>query len=229
MNSPLRNGILIALLMSTASIFAHTAKPTRLLADVSPRTSLPEELPTKFKRWRKLEADGARVADPAQAAVLDYLYSETLSANYVDGANRLAMLSIAYGRDQSDGHDVHKPDLCYPAQGFRVIEQRDLSVALDERRSIVVRYMTTRHGERVEPLIYWTTVGDFLYQSRLEKKLIGIRYSAANLVPDGMVVRVSTLEKDPAIALNVLTDFVRDWYEAMPAQRRGRYFGDSRP
>jgi EpsI family protein len=227
MSRPIRAGILMAVLMSTTSLFAYSARPTRLLADVSPRAALAEELPKEFKRWRKLPARVAVVSDPTRQAVLNYLYSETLAANYVDANDRLAMLSIAYGKDQSDGHDVHKPDLCYPAQGFRVIDERDLLLPLDERRGIVVRYMTTQNGERVEPLIFWTTVGDFQYRNKLEKKLIGIRYSAANLIPDGMVLRVSTLERDPEVALAVLTDFVQDWYEAMPEQRRSRYFGDA--
>jgi EpsI family protein len=226
MSPPIRAGILIGVLMGTASLLAYSARPTRLLADVSPRAALAEELPREFTRWRKLQERVAMVADPTQQAVLDYLYSETLSANYVDDNGRLAMLSIAYGKDQSDGHDVHKPDLCYPAQGFRVIEQRDLLVPLDQRRGIVVRYMATQKGERVEPLIFWTTVGDFLYRNKLEKKLVGIRYSAANLIPDGMVLRVSTLEQNPAVAVHVLIDFVTDWYGSLPERQRGRYFGE---
>jgi hypothetical protein len=44
-----------------------------------------------------------------------------------------------------------------------------------------------------------------------------------------MIIRVSTLEKDSTVALATLTDFVKDWYEAMSEQQRKRYFGDAKP
>jgi EpsI family protein len=136
------------------------------------------------------------------------------------------MLSIAYGKDQSDGHDVHKPDLCYPAQGFTVIEQRELPIVLDAHRKIIVKYMKTQKGQRVEPLVYWTTAGNFVYRTKLQKKIIGFRYSRKNLIPDGMVIRISTLEDDSAVALELISNFIQDFYNSMPEEQRSRYFGE---
>lgn len=224
-----RTGILLATLMIGASIIAYIAKPTRYMAEIYPRERLTVEIPKEFKHWKKLQTEVAAVVDPTQLAVLNYLYTETFSANYVDTSNHIIMLSVAYGKDQSDGHDVHKPDLCYPAQGFTVIEQRELPLAIDTHRSIIVQYMKTQRDQRIEPLIYWTTVGNYLYRNRMQKKLIAFKYSRDNLIPDGMIIRVSTLEKDSTVALATLTDFVKDWYEAMSEQQRKRYFGDAKP
>jgi EpsI family protein len=224
-----RTGILLAVFMIGASIISSIAKPTRYLADISPRARLSDEIPNVFKRWKKLPTDVVTVLDPTQQAVLEYLYTETLAANYVNTSNQLVMLSIAYGKDQSLGHEVHKPSLCYPAQGFTVIEEREIPLTLDTHRSIIVRYMKTQKGQRIEPLIYWTTAGDFIYRNRMQQKLIGFKYSRDNLIPDGMIVRASTLENDPAVALTSITDFVQDWYESMPEQQRRRYFGNTKP
>lgn len=226
MTTSKKASILLGILMCTVSVLAYTAKPTKLLANFAEREPLVKEMSVQIHGWREQLADTAFVVDPTQLEVLNYLYSETFSANYSDSANSSIMLSIAYGKDQSDGRDVHKPDLCYPAQGFAVIEARDVQVALDDRRSIVVRYMKTQKGQRIEPLIYWTTAGNYLYQNKLEKKLVAFKYSTHNLIPDGMVVRVSMLQKAPEADLNTLVAFVKDWYTSLPEAQRGRFFGD---
>lgn len=224
-----RTVMLLAILMVVTSVFANMAKPTRLMSEIYPREKLANEIPLLFSRWEKQQTNIAEVVDPTQQAVLKYLYTETLSASYINANKGLVMLSIAYGKDQRDGNDVHQPDLCYPAQGFTVIEQRELPLVLDANRSIVVKYMKTQKGQRIEPLIYWTTLGDAVYRGKLQKKIIDFKYSRDNLIPDGMIVRVSTIEEDSAIAMASITDFVTDWYASMPEQQRKRYFGELNP
>ncbi len=217
--------LFLLLLMVVASVCAYVAKPPTYMATVSPRASLTSELPAVIQNWKKLPMDIATVVDPTRQAVLSYLYTETLAENFANDSNQRIMLSIAYGKDQSDGHDVHKPDLCYPAQGFTILEQRGMTLELDTNHRINVQYLKTQNGERIEPLIYWTTAGDFVYQSRWQKKLIAFDYAKYKLIPDGMIVRVSTIEADDAVAMKEISEFVRDWYAAMPAAQRKRYFG----
>lgn len=225
MNTLYRNVLLMTLMIATA-FFSSSAKPTRMMFEIYPRDKLVNEIPLLFSRWKKLQTNVAEVVDPTQQAVLKYLYTETLSANYGNVNKGVVMLSIAYGKDQRDGNDVHQPDLCYPAQGFNVIEQSELTLVLDAHRSIVVKYMKTQKGLRIEPLIYWTTLGNNVYRGKLQKKFIDFKYSRENLIPDGMIVRVSTIEEDSEIAMASITDFVKDWYASMPEQQRKRYFGE---
>lgn len=225
MRKPIHTSLLLGILMIGTSFISNISKPSRLMSEIDPRVSLLDELPQHFTRWTKLQNNVAEIVDPSRQAVLKYLYTETLSASYRNANDVLVMLSIAYGKDQSDGHDVHKPDLCYPAQGFAIIEQNDMVLALDTHRSITVKYMKTQNRSRIEPLIYWTTSGNYLYSNKLQKKLIDINYTKKRLIPDGMVLRVSTIEADSQLAIESITDFVKDWYAAMPEQQRDRYFG----
>ena len=55
--------------------------------------------------------------------------------------------------------------------------------------------------------------------------MIDYKYGKRNLIPDGMILRISTIEDDPEIAMASITDFVKDWYASMPEQQRDRYFG----
>ena len=226
------NWFVVAILVSVmtgASAFAYIAKPTKLMAETLHREALSEEFPKKFNRWSKPQTENTMLVDPTQAEVLEYLYTETFGTSYVNKNNHSVMVSIAYGKDQSDGRSVHKPGICYPAQGFIILEQRDISLVLDSHRSIKVRYMKTQRGQRIEPLLYWTTSGDFVYQNILQRKLIGLKYSEDNLIPDGMILRVSTIEADSVVAMDNLTDFISDWYESMPEKQRSRYFGTPAP
>jgi len=225
MTSMKHKKILLAILMVVVAFVANYARPTRYLAQSSPRNLLVNDVPTKFKDWTKIATDEDMIIDPAQQVVLNYLYADILNASYVNPQDRTVMLSIAYGKDQSEGHDVHKPELCYPAQGFTKLEELDIPIALDTNRTILVHYMKMQKGQRIEPLFYWTLAGDYLYRNKMNKRRIAFQYSLDNLIPDGMIVRVSTLEANNAIAQKSLIDFVKDWYASIPEEQRTRYFG----
>ena len=56
--------------------------------------------------------------DPGQKALLDRLYEQQLSRTYENAQGYRIMLSIAYGGNQRDELELHKPEVCYVAQGF---------------------------------------------------------------------------------------------------------------
>lgn len=216
--------LLICILVVLAAIVAYALRPSILLAEAYPRLPLAVEIPAVLQRWQKVSDDVA-VVDPTQEAVLNYLYAETFAASYRDSNNHLVMLSVAYGRDQSDGHDVHKPDLCYPSQGFSILETSPINLTVGTGYSILAQYLKTRKGNRPEPLIYWTTVGDRIYQGKLGKKRIAFEYSLKNLIPDGLVIRVSAIEENDELAKQLISDFISDWYATSSEEGRRRFFG----
>jgi len=65
--------------------------------------------------WREDPQRIVQVVDPQTRELLDKLYSETLSRTYVNANGYRIMLSLAYGSDQRDSLQVHKPEVCYPA------------------------------------------------------------------------------------------------------------------
>ena len=77
------------------------------------------------------------------------------------------MLSIAYGGDQSDTMAVHKPEVCYPAQGFQILKNATASFSTGDGNIPVKRLVATQ-GPRIEPITYWTTVGDTVAVSGYE-------------------------------------------------------------
>src|SRR6267378_4531886 len=105
---------------------------------------------------------GAIVARPTTKAsdlgqaLLDKLYSQILTRTYVNSAGYRIMLSLAYGSDQRGSLQAHKPEVCYPAQGFALQANEAASIATSYG-AIPVRRLLTSLGARKEPVTYWFT------------------------------------------------------------------------
>lgn len=80
-------------------------------------------------------------------------------------------------------------------------------------------------GNRTEPITYWVTVGDKAVLSGIDQKLQQIRYGLSGNVPDGMLVRVSTLGIDEDQAYKLQEAFVRDMLAVVSVNERNRLVG----
>ncbi|TJZ67992.1 exosortase-associated protein EpsI, B-type [Chitiniphilus eburneus] len=223
MNRSTRWQIPLAILMLAAATLAWAMKPTQSLADAR-RVTLETMIPQRLGDWR-LEASQDVVSLPPELrAKLAQLYTETLGRTYVNSRGERVMLSIAYGRDQSDGLRVHKPDVCYPAQGFVVSQATDgtLDVA---GRTLPVRRLVATQGERNEPITYWMTVGDRITLNGTQHKIAQLAYGLRGVIPDGMIFRVSTLGTSPQDEYAVQQRFLGALYEGLPPASRPLFFG----
>jgi len=200
-------------------------KPTRLLAEQRPKLDLEAAIPAQFGDWRTSGDVVPVQADPEVLAKIDRIYGQVLSRTYVDSGSRRVMLSIAYGGDQrNDRMQVHRPEYCYVAQGFEVRPVRDDALATDDG-SIPVRRLLARRNARREPITYWITVGDRPARPGLERKLAQLRFGLTGVVPDGMLVRVSSLESDGASGYALHDRFVGDLLRSLSPVARARLLG----
>lgn len=224
-NAAWRSAVLLALMLSTAGL-AQALKPRIYLADELPPLTLAQVVPATMGDWRELPETPVMVVDPGRQAVIDRIYSQTLTRTYVNPQGYRIMLSIAYGRDQSDGFSVHVPEVCYPAQGFSVLEKH--KTALDAgARSLSITRLSTRRDLRWEPVTYWTLTGSIQYRGGIEKKLAEIRYGMHGRIPDGMLVRVSSIDAQPDRAYALQAAFARTLLSALPALLQNRFGGEA--
>lgn len=182
--------------MLAAAALGRVLRPERRLADERPKVELEQMFPRQFGDWAVDEQQPAQLVSPDTQALLDRLYNQVLARLYVDRrSGERVMLSVAYGGDQDDGTRAHRPEVCYPAQGFEVIANREHRLATASH-AIRVRQLVARLGGRVEPISYWVTVGDRIALSGTEQKLAQMRYGLAGVVADGLLVRISNLDRD---------------------------------
>jgi len=178
-------------------------------------------VPKEFGDWVALKDEPAQVVNPTTKALLDKIYSQLLTRTYVHKDGYRIMLSLAYGDDQTGGLQAHRPEVCYPAQGFKVTSQAkgELSTAYGP---IDVQRLTTVLKARREPVTYWLTVGDEVIRDRLQKRMATIRLALTGQIPDGLLFRASSIDEDHARAFAMQQRFVADLMSAIqdPETRR---------
>lgn len=210
--------------MAATAVFAEWLRPTIKVSDRHPDFKLEQLFPRRFADWRVDDSIPVVVPPPDQQALLDKIYNQTLARTYVNAKGQRVMLSVAYGGDQSDSLTVHVPDVCYVAQGFKLTEARASTLAVPGGR-IPVRHLMMTMGARKEPVTYWVLMGDQATVSNTERRLVSIRYGLQRLIPEGMLVRVSTIDPsmEEGVALNLA--FIADLLNAIPPADRVRVIG----
>lgn len=224
--SPVRvRALFAALVLASASGAAHIAKPTVHLADQYAKVELESLFPVAFGGWRIDPNQPVGIISPDVAALLSKLYAQTLTRTYVGPAGERIMLSVAYGGDQSDATRSHRPDVCYPAQGFNIVANANASIEVGDGKRLDVRHMYATLGSRHEPVTFWFVVGEEVAVTGSQQKLAQLRYGMRGLIPDGMLVRVSSIDPDPAAGYRTQARFIADMRQAMPAASRSRVMG----
>ena len=224
---PLRRVLLLTALMVAAAGTGELMRPTQRLAETKPRITLEQQVPEAFGEWRLDRSIRPVVPDPSLQAMLDVLYSQTLARTYINARGQRVMLSIAYGSDQSnEATAVHRPEFCYSAQGFRVQGAGTSSLAIGGTQVPVAR-LVARLGQRIEPITYWVTLDEAATLPGVGRKLQQIRYGLQGQIPDGMLVRVSSISPVLDESFAIQQRFLEQLHAAVPAAVRTRYFGSA--
>jgi EpsI family protein len=223
MNIQLRNFILLAFML-VASGLTLALNPTQKIAAQGSLTDLETLIPTSFDGWREELNKSVQIIDPQQKELIDKIYTQTLSRTYVNTNGYRIMLSMAYGDDQRDGMQMHYPEVCYPAQGF-VLQDRQNGTLVTSNGSIPVTRILTSLGHRNEPVTYWTTVGDQVFQGSIQKKLFEMKYGLDGKIPDGMLIRVSSIDNNPSNAYEMQSQFANKMLNALAPENRQRLNG----
>lgn len=218
-----RRAALAALLMCGVSALGTALIPTRKMADRRGSFKLAQAVPTSFNGWTLDNRARTIVVNPQTEALLKRIYSETLERTYVRGPGERIMLMMAYGEDQSDiSMQMHYPEVCYPAQGFQLNKRREEVLDLPMGKIPVRRLETAFSTIRLEPVTYWTVVGDELTMSSLDKRLAEIRHGLQGEIVDGMLVRVSSISNDTPEAFALQDQFIRDLLLSLSSADRRR-------
>lgn len=219
----LRRSIVLATLMAASAVAGITLRPN-VKAQAGPRYRLEEIVPKQFGDWRMLPDEGVQVVNPQTQALLDTLYSQLLVRTYVNSKGYRIMLSLAYGDDQRGGLQAHKPEVCYPAQGFKLISNEQ--IALDTGfGSVPARQLSTVMGTRHEPVTYWINVADTPVTNVLERRMLELKLGLTGQVPDGLLFRVSSIDESTSRAFGAQQAFVADLLKAVPPIDRKRLSG----
>lgn len=224
MNRQLRIRLLLGAAMLLTAVATRALLPGTRLADTRARFDLAASVPAQFAAW-SVDTSLAPVApNPDSQAALDRIYDQTLGRTYVNADGQRVMLSIAYGGDQSKALQLHLPEVCYTAQGFQIVHKGE-GVLATASGPLPVKRLVARADARNEPITYWLTVGDQVTRAGLAQKLQLLAYGLSGKIPDGMLVRVSSIDPDVRAAYSLQDQFARAMLDALSPSARTRLLG----
>jgi EpsI family protein len=216
--------IVLGLAMAGTSALTGALTPKQKMSDAQANFSLEAMIPKTFAGWTVDTSVVPLTPDPTQKELIAALYDQTLSRTYVNAEGQRVMLSIAYGGDQSKQLQLHLPEVCYVAQGFDMVRDRrdELGTGFGK---LPVKRLVARQNARNEPITYWITIGDKAVMSGIDQKMQRFMYGLSGRIPDGMLVRVSTIGADEAGAYRVQDRFVKQMLDALKPGDRSRLLG----
>ena len=219
--------IVIAVLMVVAAGAGYALTPRTLMAEMRDRVVLDEMIPAHFGEWKELPNVVPVQVSPEVQATLDLVYDQVLARTYTNSNGDRVMLSIAYGGQQSKNLQLHRPEVCYTAQGFQVEARNRTAIDIGNSNVDVVRLLG-KLGPRQEPITYWMRVGDTVATSGFDQAIVRYRNGLQGIVPDGTLIRVSSIGADVDSQFRVQEAFLRALVSAVPERSRSFLLGEPR-
>lgn len=202
-----RRKVLLGLGMAAASGVAYARQPApnrpRIDAEV-----FEEMMPDTVGPWRYATASG--VVLPPSDALSDRLYDNLVTRMYEGPAGRTLMMLIAYNNRQDGVLQIHRPEICYPAGGYTLTSTQAIDVPLNSSNVLPCQGFLAQSPRRDEAVLYWTRVGESFPRRWAEQRLTVVKANLAGIIPDGILVRVSTLGNDMSVELPRMQSFIAD-------------------
>lgn len=225
-----RSSIIACALMLIASLLAWGLAPRNPMAALNKNLKLENAIPATFADWRLDDAGLQSVVNPQQKELLDVLYSQTLTRTYINSQGQRIMLSIAYGEMQSGEVELHRPEVCYVAQGFSLETVGQSSIKLPDREDPVqIQRLIAHASSRREPISYWMRVGDYVVASGNDQRFARVTHGFKGWIPDGILFRVSSITDDNDSAYRLQERFVLDLLTTVDTKTRGFLIGPVTP
>lgn len=218
-----RRDLMLGSGMLAAAAGAYAMTPRNHLKLLGDR-SLEKIVPTTIGNWRQ-EPSTAFVLPKTEGGLADRLYSQMLTRLYLSETAVPVMLVMAYGDLQSDALQLHRPEVCYTAVGFQISATTRAEVKLAPSARLPVRELTAESDSRVEPILYWTRIGDDLPTDGREQRSMKLAQSLRGIIPDGILVRISTVGTPSRAVFDGLGAFAREMLQAMKPGDRPALIG----
>jgi EpsI family protein len=161
-------------------------------------------VPDRIGRWTRSER--GEILVPTGESLTTRTYDEILTRPYLSPSAAPIMLLIAYGGAQSGATQLHRPEACYPAAGFKLGKASDLTLRL-AGKAVQAKLVTALGNGRTEQILYWSRVGGEFPSSASAQRWSVIQHNLRGLVPDGVLVRISALQATAQASEILLREF----------------------
>jgi EpsI family protein len=175
---------------------------------------LEDAIPKTVGAWTVTPSNAVILPEAEQGSLSAQLYDQTVSRLYTSDSELPVMMVVAYGSTQSDQLQLHRPEVCYRAFGFEISSTQRVDVPVAPPSQLPARELTATSNDRVEPILYWTRIGDFLPASGNEQRLMKLRSELQGYIADGVLVRLSTVAEPSPATFGGLQRFAKQMLHA---------------
>jgi EpsI family protein len=226
LDSP-RAPFLLGIAMAITAAGATLLRPGPLPAASGPRFA--DVVPRAFGDWKEITAAPGQV-DPAstgQELSMDRPYDDVLMRAYANSSGEVVLLALAYGRNQRQEIKIHRPEVCYTAQGFELVSRRRVELPIRDSagRPIAGTRMLVQAPGRIEAVSYWIRVGELYTDDAWAIRYHIFRQGMTGRSLDGVLVRASQIIGSAGLdsaqqPYRVQERFLAELVRAMPAAGR---------
>ncbi|WP_338152852.1 exosortase B [Herbaspirillum aquaticum] len=217
-----RAALLLMLPMTLAQGVALWMTPEPLVVGTPP--NMEALVPKRFAGWVEVPSPYLQVdlsvGEPGQTSN-ERPYDAVAMKTYRNAEGEQVMLALAYARQQRQEVKIHRPEICYEAQGFRQLSHDLARFDLPGVADVEGDRFLMQNKNRIEAVSYWIHIGDAFPRGGLDTRMKLLRDGLEGKVPDGILVRASSLMNDPAEAdeaYRLQEDFLRDFVAALTPQ-----------
>jgi EpsI family protein len=156
---------------------------------------LEQSLPARFGVWQQVANPVAQVSVSTNATDpnMNQPYDQLVMRGYRNDVGQTIFLAVAWGESQRQEIKIHRPELCYPAQGYRVSSLTDTRFEGVGKSDAPVtgKRMTVHYGGTTDAVVYWIRIGSVFSDSAWETRGHIVREGLKGRIPDGILVRAS--------------------------------------
>ena len=211
-----KRALIFALIMLVSLLLTEFLAPKNLLVPTQP--DLEKITPSSFGDWREVKSNliqvGLTTNTDEKTKDMDNPYDQVLMRSYENSKGQRVMLALAWGQKQQQEVKIHRPELCYAAQGFVVnsIKRHNFNLSSLGNKPVVGKQMLAKHGQQIEAVNYWIRIGDYYSESAFFTRLNILKAGLAGKVHDGILVRVSSYADpiNPVPAFDLNDSFIKE-------------------
>jgi EpsI family protein len=209
--------------MGAAALAAWWMKPVAD-PDAAAAVSLEDVFPRRFGDWRADTGAEMFVRPSRQQGRHLGVYDQVLERTYVDADGDRVMLVVAQGSEQSAGLQLHRPEVCYPGNGFKIAQLQHVSLSVGGRMLPGTQVHAVM-PMRSEPVTYWTVLGGEVVADGAAFRWRQLKFGLRRRLLDGMLVRLSSIDPDPRRAYALHARFANALAAALPPAVRAKVIG----
>jgi EpsI family protein len=207
---------------------ALALKPRRKVTLMAEGKKLSNILPRKFGEWESSDVSDL-YAPQTPDSLLAQLYGQTVGRIFIHRASRVQIMMLAaHGDSQSNELQLHRPEVCYPAFGFALLDSRPIELSIAKAVTLPGRRLIAQSSLQKQAVIYWTRLGETFPVTVTEQRLARLNSAMHRYSPDGLLARFSVAGTDTEASFTSMRSFISDLVMEVAAADRGVLVGSER-